>query len=483
MIRSSIAIAGVALLALLAFANSLRNEFVWDDHYNVVDNQQIRELSRIGTLFTQSIAAHADTHLTRTMNTQYYRPLTMATYALDHALFGLRPALFHAHNVALHVLCSVVVLMLGLELFGRGWREGGTPLAVLLGAAIFAVHPVHSEAVDVITYRADLLAGLALLSGVLFWIRGSRLGGASEGRAVFVWTPLTYAAGQLAKEMAITLPLLVALWDTTATVPRSLSARALRLAPLVGLLGGYLLLRRMLLSPSRLTYFAGHGPTAVALTMVGVFGLYVRLLLVPWPLNPFYDWSVLPVQTSLLSPVVIQGVLALGLLIGGLALSVRRRRHGITLCLALLPVGLLPVSQVVPIIVAAGERFLYAASAGPCLLLGQGAGWLMQRRPRCSALVGVAVIGVLVVFFNLTVIRNTEWRTDRSVLEANVADFPRSQNAWLGLARLNEQTGRLREALPIYERLGLKEAARRVRIRIIHEHQGAHEDTRHQLLQ
>jgi hypothetical protein len=471
-LRPAVAAALVALVATGVFANTLGNAFVWDDAYNVVANPAIRSFEGVLGLFSSSVADHSNTEQLRGMNSSYWRPLTIASYALEYALFGLRPAVYHATNVLLHGAASLLVLALGMSLFSR--PEGGVGPGVLLGALLFAVHPLHTEAVCVVTYRSDLLAGLAVLGGLLLWVRGSQRGGAVERRAVLLWVPLVYAAGLCSKEMAVSLPLLVVLWDLSAGAAerRPLWQIAGRAAPLLLLLGGYLLVRSSLLSPSKLTFFGQQPGSTVALTMLSVFALYLRLLVWPWPLNPFYDWAVLPFRHSPLDPMVLLGGGALVGFCAAIWVAWRRGQRGVLLCLASLLLILLPVSQLVPIIVAAGERFLYAAIAGPCLLAGlaleRAGAWtgaVDVGRLR-GKLVALAAVAILIVFGALTVLRNHDWRSDRAVLEANVKDFPRSQNARVSLARLDEREGRLRAALRVYQQLGLTRAAARVRVRL-----------------
>lgn len=450
----------VAALAAGLYAQTAGHEFTWDDGYNVVENAGIRDLANIPRFFTEPWGAGAADAMSRGINTNYYRPVALTSYALDHALFGLSPAAFHGTNVLLHVLVSLLVLWLGLRLFpSRRDRLG-----VALGAALFAAHPVHTEAVDVITYRTDLLAALFTVAALVVWLPGGRGRGAgAERRVVWLWAPLLYALGLGAKEMAAPLPLLLALLDLWAPPrPLRLWQRAWRLVPVAAVLLGYLALRATLLEPSAYSYFGDAPGGVIALTMLGVFGLYVRLLVLPWPLNPFYDWSVVPLESSLLAARPLLGLALLAAWVGAVAVAARSRPR-LAFCLASLVVLLLPVSQVLPVVVAAGERFLYLASAGPLLAAGLGVAWLARRALPVRRAVWTCAALVLLVGSALTVARNLDWRTDRTILEAYVRDWPESYNAWYGLATLEEREGRLDQAIVIHERLGRAEDAARLR--------------------
>jgi len=450
----------LVLAALAAHALSLGNAFVWDDAYNVVDNAAIRDLGRVPSFFTQAWGAQAEDAGARAINTTYWRPLALTSYALDHALWGLAPAGFHLTQVLLHAAATCLVWRLARRLLGARPRAHAVAFAAALP---FAWHPVHTEAVDVISYRTDLMAGLALLAGLVVWLGPPGRGAAAASRARLLGVPLIYAAGLASKEMAITLPLSIALIEALEiTEAPSWRARALRLIPLGLVAGGYLLLRAALLADApSFSYFGDLPRWRVALTMIEVFGLYARLLVAPWPLNPWYDWSVLPPVEGLGDAGVWVGlVVALAWL--GAAARAWRRAPAITWALVSLPLTLLPVSHVADLVVGAGERYLYAASAGPLIALA----WLLlgfEGLAPARRLARGSLVLLLLVWLGLTQVRTLDWRSDRAVLEAKVRDWPHSYTAWVDLAGRYEIEGEWQRALDLYERLGRDEEAARVR--------------------
>ena len=111
----------------------------------------------------------------------------------------------------------------------------------------------------------------------------------------------------------------------------------------------------------------------------------------------------------------------------------------------------IPVSHVVPIIIAAADRFLYVAAAGPLLLVAMAAA--RSRSPK----VWVSVFGLIMTLHaGLTLVRGADWRDDRTILEASVRDWPTSFNAWHGLATLHAREGRTAEAEAIWRRIGVQ---------------------------
>ena len=144
----------VAVASTLPFAGTLGHGFALDDVSEVVRNDHVRSLADVPRLFTEGAWDGAgDTN-------PIYRPLTSATYALQHALGGPSPFGYHLGNVLLHAIASLLVLALGR-------RAGLSLAAATFGAALFAVHPLHVEVVANIAGRKDALATALVIAAVL----------------------------------------------------------------------------------------------------------------------------------------------------------------------------------------------------------------------------------------------------------------------------------------------------------------------------
>ena len=144
--RPAAALVFVSAVAL--YANSLGSDFVWDDTYAVVQNPSIRDLGHVPGFFTEPWSAGTTVERGRSKNVGFYRPLTLTSFAVDHAIWGARPFGFHLTNVLLHALLAVLVFSLALRWTGDSW--------IALGAGLlYAAHATHTEAVDVIAYRTS----------------------------------------------------------------------------------------------------------------------------------------------------------------------------------------------------------------------------------------------------------------------------------------------------------------------------------------
>ena len=435
MTRSALAVAATVFCAGLAvYAGNLGNGFAMDDAYNIVGNPDIRELAELPAALLRPVGAASSSGYARSMNTGYWRPVATASYAIDHALFGLNPAGFHVTNDLLHAATSALVSLLLLAWLGVG--------PAWIGGLWFALHPVHSEAVDLATYRTELLAALCCVAALYLHARD----GARHSRWTGVAIAALYATGLGAKETAATLPawLLVAEWLQGRPRRPWWMLHAVLGLVLLTWLGARTVLHVV---PSPVQFFAGFSPWQIACSVLKIYPTYLRLLVWPWPLTPFYDWTLLPPAASLADPVALLG---LGLLAGtvGLALRLRRSRAFIALGLCWWLVGLLPFAQIVPLPVGAAERFLYLPSIGIALLIAALVREVGERAPRSwqRPLLLPVALG-LCALAAATVVRNRAWHDDLTLQQATVQRLPQSFNGHHVLGQLYLRAGRNVEAL------------------------------------
>src|SRR5262245_54486630 len=158
-------------LALAASWIGVRNGFTYDDRYIIEWNARVHSLSggQWWRLFGQS-------YWPKDWGSDGYRPITMLLFAIEWVAGRGSPAVFHAVNIGLNAAASVAVFTLA-SLMLPTW-------AAWLAAALFAVHPVHVEAVANVVGQSELLVGLALCVAVLVYVkarRGGREDGSTEG--------------------------------------------------------------------------------------------------------------------------------------------------------------------------------------------------------------------------------------------------------------------------------------------------------------
>jgi hypothetical protein len=244
----------------------------------------------------------------------------------------------------------------------------------------------------------------------------------------------------LSKEEAFAIPLLVMVWAALLRPEgwrRALwqSAIAMGIPLLV-----VLLLRHAFLVPSKITYFADEPARVVVLTMVRVAAFYLELLVAPLQFCPFYDWFIIGYETGL-SRGVVTGAMVLGLAVGT-ALYCVRRFPCITLGIAWILLGLAPVSQAIPIIVVAADRFLYIPMLGWALLVGLllERGLTRAREAGWNKLPAVAIALLFAAYAARTFTRVPDWRNDETLNLATAEAFPETPAPFLNLATYYERT-------------------------------------------
>lgn len=417
-------------VAVLVCLPVLRGGFVIDDSYLVVDNPGIRDLGNIPGFFARPWgggaggAGHAD------VNAAYFRPLTSSLYALEFALFGLRPWAWHLVSLLLHATATGLCAALALRILGCA-------AAASVAGLVFAVHPVHSEAIAAVCYQTTLLAGLLAMAALC--ALGRAVDREKTGRWL-AWATLAAAAAGLAKEEAVVVPLLAAAWVVLAPTRRRILFWGVGSMGLAAL--AVMAVRSVVVTRSGVTYFGTASGSVVALTMMRVVALYAELLVVPLRLCPFYDWFIIPPSASLSAETGL-GLLLAGAWGLGVWLAARRAPAG-AIGLAWVALGLLPVMHLVPILNVAAERFLYLPSVGFALALGALFAWAVRRQRRVA--LGVA-LGLVLLFSLRTVMRWPDWRDDRALNEATATAFPETPTPLVNLANLARAAGDRASAL------------------------------------
>jgi Flp pilus assembly protein TadD len=269
----------VFFVALFVFLASLGNEFVnWRDDSNFLDNPSYRGLSfeNLWWMFTTF-------HLDR------YQPLTWLTLGADYTLWGMNPAGYHLTNILLHALTSVLVyylILLLLQLgFQKEWAPPGLKIGAVVGALLFAIHPLRVESVAWVSERRDLLSGLFYVATLLLCLRG-RLAASLAA----------YTAALLSSVNAVTLPAVWLLLDWYPLRRRWSWRMALEKVPflLLALLAGLIAAGRPDAGVTGAVADAGRTPWLPV--MLSLYGLafYVWKTLLPFGLYAQYVYRVVP---------------------------------------------------------------------------------------------------------------------------------------------------------------------------------------------
>ncbi|MCX6954445.1 MAG: tetratricopeptide repeat protein, partial [Verrucomicrobia bacterium] len=430
----------IGLAALVAYANSFSVPFFFDDIASIVENATIRRLWPPGLVLNPPTHAGVGGRLVLNL-----------TYAVNHALGGLSVGGYHAVNLLIHVLA-------GLTLFGIVRRTLLRPvLSARVGAAalplaaavalVWVVHPVQTESVTYVSQRAESLMGLFYLLTLYGFIRS-----AEPPTARWSWPALTVGAcalGMATKEIMVTAPLVVLLYDRTFLAGSFAAAWRERRRLYQALAATWLVLGSLMVSsnlPHRGVGF-GKGLSAVdyALMEGPAVLRYLWLSVWPHPLVVDYGW------TTVGSPAVALacGTVVLGLVAG--TVVALRRWPVAGFAGAWFFLILAPTSSVVPVALQpVAEHRLYLPLAMLVTVAVLVCHAAMGRR---SLVVGA---GVVLVLGGLTVSRNRDYQTEISIWNQTLAHVPgnaRAQNtlacALLRLDRAAEAESHFRQALSL----------------------------------
>jgi tetratricopeptide (TPR) repeat protein len=430
----------VAALAAGCYLNSLGGPFLYDDLKDIADNPVLVDQGRLAEVFNTSF-------LHQGRERGLYRPVTGFSYWVDHRLFGPEPFWFHLESVLWHAAASIALLLL----LRRLWPE--EPLLALLGAGLFAVHPVHTEAVSWISGRSEVLATFWGLVAILAHLQADR---DTSGAALFRAAALAaWLVAVGAKEMAATVPALLLLTDALLDRPQGWASPgrlAARYGPYVLGASAYLALRWRVLGGfgpvGAHQYFHGAPLSERGPTMLKVAASYVGRLVFPVNLN--VAWSVTHARGMTDGPLPL---LALALLAGlfYLAWTLRKKAPPVAWGIFWTMIALIPVSNFLPVGEVAAERFLYWPSVGACGALA----WAFAPRGDASrraylrgALAGAAV---LVLFAANTVERNRDFSIPLALWTKTAAQSPNNVNARMNLGKALFEAGRTEEAAEQFE--------------------------------
>ncbi|MBS1514777.1 MAG: tetratricopeptide repeat protein [Bacteroidetes bacterium] len=391
----------ITIVTLVVFYNTFQNDFVFDDESVVQNNQSITSLSNIPKYFTGEEGFHK-------VIGKYYRPVVSATYAIDYALYGLSPKGFHVTNVIIHLIACLLLFKVFSLLFAKS-KYGN--FISLIAALLFVVHPVHTEAVSWISGRTDSIVTLFFFASFLYYIKFSDSKYSSS--KYLILSLVFYFIGLLSKEMIVTMPVIILLYDFVY-LKRPLSSLKENIKPYLlffGVTGLYVLIRYFALKdvPDRMNYmyFVGKDASVVFLTMLKTIPVYFKLLV--YPVNLLYHYNgVMPDAVSFDLNVILSLVFIAGMIICAILLF--RKQSKISFVILFFLITLLPVMNIVPTMNFMAERFLYLTSF--CLSLCIAvvlANYFSEKNKQAVLIVSILV---LVVLSFLTIKRNAEWKTN-----------------------------------------------------------------------
>ena len=422
----------IAIIAALLYAGIVTHPHVQDDQVLIPHQPDLRNPANLRAIFLGRYwgALHPEDKL--------YRPLTIWTLSLNYRLNeilglpGTHPTLYRITSILFHTGASVMLYAFAL-------RIGLTPLAGYVAALLFAVHPIHTEAVVAAVNRSEIIA-LCFGMGFLMLHHERR----------YVWAgALCLLMALFSKESALMfLPL--ALWLDITHKRLHLP----RFGAYLGACAVWFFLRHLSVADIPMSIHPLDNPLVAAPTAHRLFTAlsiqfeYLRLQVIPIGLSSDYSYNQIPVLSSFFDWRIL---LLLSALIAGAYLAYRVRAAHPLVPFALGSYAILfsvTANVFFPIGTIMGERLTYAPSACLCLLIGYGLARLPSKR-------ALALAGSLAILFSaLTLARNQVWASPEMFYRAQVRSAPNSAKAHSALAKnvFHTPSGHLDSAIVHYRR-------------------------------
>lgn len=398
-------------VAFLIYSRSLFCGFEGDDFPQIVNNRQVQSWEYLPKLLGSNLWSQLSDR-----PGQFYRPIFSVWMLLLHTCGGLAPWFWHLSSILLHVAATWLVFRICRRLTGN---DAGAAA----GAAIFAVHPIHVDAVSWVSASCELLFAISALAAMLTLLdpplldtdKDKKDGSAEDGRDNFhsrVWlSAVWFGAGLFAKEtemaMLAILPAIawIQLKDCVAG-----SQRLWRAAFPYGVVtAGYLVVRWAVMRHVR-GATAEHSWANVVFSTPSILLFYLKKLFFPWNLGGSYVNRLAASPTTLfwlqLSAVVVGAAFIVWLAI--------RYRSLFGLAAALIVIPVMPALAVIRIYQQGytSDRYLYLPSVGASLLVALIVQkvWSLERPAKVTAIVVVSL--VFMTFSVMTMFQQKYYQDD-----------------------------------------------------------------------
>lgn len=482
----------IATLAIGLYSNTLKNGFVYDDEFTIVDNTLVKNFDNLPLLFDKTAYFRGFEEIS-------YRPVVTLTYFIDYALYGLNPLGYHLTNILLHAINGALLYFLLNLLLTPGTVpilrrseaisvNRDSPLSyssrftspAFLISILFVSHPVLTEAVNCISYREDLLVFLfyvTTLSLYLILRKPTTDRRPLTTALLYLLSCLTYLLALFSKEMAVTLPFIVICHEWLYGKEKTkLHSRLFNSYSV-----GYIIITFFYLY-IRFNLF--HNPEE----QIEAWSLVERFLTLPWLIMSYIKLSFIPVHLSAnyvinpvsspFSPLFILPIIALISLFtiillyspfnkgghkrfpplakgseGGFENGFLGRRSILFGTLFFL-IALTPVYNLVPVDNPLAERYLYLPLVG-FIMSTVCITYLIAEKLKISPAHGnrympIVFLFVLIILSFSVVKRNTLWRDNYSLWSDTVAKMPNSSRAHNNLGFVYYNLGRIDEAIREY---------------------------------
>ena len=398
----------LVVISVIVFCNTLDNTFVYDDSVTIVKNNLIKNWKNFHTLFSFNYFI-----LSGELS---YRPLVTLSYFIDYSLWEANPGGFHLTNLLLQTANTLLFYV-----FLKRVTKSNT--LAFFSTLLFTTHPILTETVNSISYREDLLTALFfLIAFILFLKINEKTLPRYKFLLFYAGSLLSYLLSLFSKEMAITLPILLVLFDIFySSSGNPLQTLIKRLKSIyIGyfcITGFYLFIQFIMF---RHVYIRLNQTKQSLFVMIKVLASYIKLLFLPFNLNA--DYVIPPITTGIIS-FIISVLLVTTVTIITIRLCKNNKQYWFFISWFF--VTLLPVSNVIPIGNIMAERYLYIPIMGFSGIIGI----LIQKFNFKKPLATICFAIVIFILGVMCICRNGIWRDELTLWYSTSIREPNSARA------------------------------------------------------
>lgn len=448
----------IVLITALAYANSLKNSFVWDDYIVVVENDFIKSWDNFYRLFDKS-------YLTRSSDIDYlgrrdigsgeflYRPVSTFSYFIDFSIWKLNPFGFHLTNLLLHIINAILLFSL-IMLITR------IKAVAFLTSLLFAIHPVTTETVDVIAFRPNLLSLMFFLSAFILFIKCNQLSGKKQVY-VYLLSLGSFLLAIFSKEMALIFPIILLCYDYfIRKIPGNIFTHLKKYyMGYAGVLFFCFLVKYIAIGAvfKQPVMDAMQNLSINILTMSKVIATYIQWLVFPFNVHPTLPDDPAFIAHSLFEPRVI---ISMALIAAMLAIAIKARNKVplVSFGIFWFFIALIPVANIFyPLTNYMAARYLYLPTIGfvlvVSLLLVKCYGCMIFRitSVMLQRISVTAVIIAIMSYAMFTAIRNFAFKNNAVFWMEMVENYPHNPLAHSSLAAAFNERGLFDKAIGEYK--------------------------------
>jgi len=443
----------VFLITFLVYSPLLFNQFVGDDNIIIARNTFYSSWQNVPRLFekgyisnTREINLNSGSRFDFGTGSVSYRPISNLTYFLDYSLFQAKPFGSHLINILIHCVNSVLVYWIVNQIFF-------SEILGIFAGLLFSLHPIQSEAVAVMSYRADILAAMFVLFSFYFWIRFTRGGFIRKG--YYYGSLVMCLLALFSKESSLMLPIVILVFDQMlGTSFLRLKQNSVYYIGFVPILFFYLYLYFVVFPNASLSFhWLGGSIVHHGLIMGYIWYNYLINVLFPWTVK-LIPGLYCPSAPEVVSLVTAQMVIALMALTASVCVLWRHSREAVFFLLWYL-IFYPPVSNLVPIANPMASRFMYLPSIGLITALAFflhnifKSSFLKKYSLNLSSMLHA---GIILIYVTKLLFLNADWRNDYFVGRAWVRDYPADSRGYALLGREYLDAGNLEKAKEYLEK-------------------------------